>query len=142
MNRIRGRVVALDFGLKRIGVAVSDEMRIISQPKGAVLNDANFLASLKKILPPLSSVDLILIGLPLHMNGKESDMSLAARKFGEKLQVDLNIPIQFWDERLSSAQAERSMLDREFNRKKRSENSDSQAAALLLQCFLESMVIT
>ncbi|MBS0625361.1 MAG: Holliday junction resolvase RuvX [Verrucomicrobia bacterium] len=134
-----GRVAAIDYGLKRIGIALSDEGRRLASPFTTVEGGKKGAAHVAKALEARKKeIDLILVGHPLLLNGKEGDMGLAARKFSEELEALFGIPVKLWDERLSSAQAERSLKELSLNRKERSAKIDAAAAALLLQSYLDS----
>jgi putative Holliday junction resolvase len=84
-------------------------------------------------------VELILIGLPLRLNGQEGDMAIAVREFGKDLEQRNNIPIKFIDERFSSKLAEQSLKEIHLNRKERTEKMDTTAATILLQGYLDSL---
>ncbi len=133
-----GRIAAIDFGLKRIGIALSDERKKIAFPLETVAGGKKAIENIKKALGSrLKEVELILIGLPLLMNGQEGDMALAVKKFGAELEASLTIPVQTIDERLSSKMADRSMREFHLNRKERTEMIDTAAAAMLLQSYLD-----
>ncbi len=132
-----GRIAALDFGLARIGLAISDERRILATPLTKIANDKNVFVSLGNELKKFSAIEEFLVGLPLLLSGKEGDMAAAVRQFAEKLKLHFSIPIIFWDERLTSAQAERALKEAELSRKKRAGLVDSVSALFLLQSYLE-----
>ncbi len=132
-----GRVFSLDYGRARIGIALSDERRCIATPLLALVHDKTFPQKLQELLLKWKPVDMILLGLPLLMSGKESPMSIEVRAFAEKLKTYLTIPIVLWDERLSSAQSDRLLREAEMNRKQRSEKIDAMSAAVVLQSYLE-----
>lgn len=134
-----GRVLSLDYGKVRIGIAISDERRCIATPLTVLQNDKTFPTKLQELLTKWKPVDMILLGLPLLMNGKESPMSTEVRAFAEKLKTFLTIPIIFWDERLSSAQSDRLLREADMNRKQRSEKIDALSASVTLQSYLESI---
>ena len=139
MSLAPGRLVGIDFGKKRIGVALSDERKILASPlctleKFSSLKEA--ASSLKEKLKAHAPIAAIVVGLPLHMSGKESDLSTLARQFAELLEG----PIIFWDERLSSRQVERAMRDAGVKRKKQAQLTDKLAAAAILQNYLDSRV--
>src|SRR3954470_17006045 len=103
-----GRVLALDFGKKRIGLAVSDELGVTAQgldtlQRTRVREDLDALASLIEEY----GVSLILVGLPLHMSGDESRQAEHAREFSDRLQRRTGVGVQLWDERWTSKQADR-----------------------------------
>lgn len=134
------RILALDHGSKRIGVAVSDELKLIAQPLEYIPAEpfADFLARLKQLLRE-KEVDLILLGLPRNMNGSYGPAALKVQEFGAALKTAVTVPIKFWDERLTSAQANRFLLEGNVRRQKRKEKVDKMAAALLLQNYLDSL---
>jgi len=131
------RVAGIDFGLKRIGIAVSDAGKTIAFPVGVVPGGAKAIQEIKKALgSKLSEIDEIVIGLPLLLSGKEGDMSNAAKLFGKKLEEELKIPIRWIDERFSSKLADRSLREIHLKRKERTEILDTTAAVMLLQSYL------
>ena len=134
-----GRLLGIDYGRVRIGVSVSDETRMIARPLCCLEYKKDFIDKLQKELKSLLPIDAVVIGLPLDMRGKDSAMTEEVRKFADYLHQALQLPIVLWDERLTSAQAERQLRDAGMNRKKRAENSDTLAAALILQSYLDSL---
>lgn len=131
-----GRVAAIDFGLKRIGLAVSDIHRKIALPLAIVEGGKKAIQNIKAALP-LKEVDLILMGLPLEMSGKKGAMAQTVELFAKNLEAALEgIPILLVDERLSSKGAEVRLRETSLNRKERSEKLDMVAATLLLQTYL------
>jgi putative Holliday junction resolvase len=134
-----GRLLGIDYGRVRIGVAVSDETRMIARPLCCLEYKKDFIEKLQKELKPLLPIDEVIIGLPLDMRGKDSAMTEEVRKFATYLEQALRIPIKLWDERLTSAQAERQLRDAGMKRKKRAEFNDTLAAALILQSYLDSL---
>lgn len=133
-----GRIAALDYGLKRIGLSLSDAGKKIALPVGLVEGGKKAIANIAAALP-LKEVEMILIGLPLLMNGTKGEMALAVEKFGQDLHSAFNVPIVFWDERLSSKHADSMMREISLNRKQRSEKIDVMTATLLLQSYLDSI---
>ncbi|HUD01659.1 MAG TPA: Holliday junction resolvase RuvX [Rhabdochlamydiaceae bacterium] len=134
-----GRLLGIDYGRVRIGVAVSDETRMIARPLCCLEYKKDFIEKLQKELKPLLPIDEVIIGLPLDMRGKDSAMTEEVRKFATYLEQALRIPIKLWDERLTSAQAERQLRDAGMKRKERAEFNDTLAAALILQSYLDSL---
>jgi putative Holliday junction resolvase len=133
------RILALDHGTKRVGVAVSDPMKVIAQPLEYIPPEpfADFLARLKEILRD-QEVELILIGMPRNMDGSYGPAALKVREFVAALKSAVTVPIQTWDERLTSAQANRFLIQSNVRRDKRKEKVDKTAAAILLQSYLDS----
>ena len=134
------RILALDHGSKRIGVAVSDETKTIAQPLEYILTEpfVDFLARLKKILGE-KEVDLILIGNPRNMDGSYGLASQKVQTFVGVLKTAITIPIKLWDERLTSSQANKILIQGGVRRDQRKEKVDKMAAAILLQSYLDGM---
>ena len=132
------RILALDHGTKRIGVAVSDETKTIAQPLEYIPAEpfAEFLARLKELLAE-KEIDLILIGLPRNMDGSYGPAAQKVEAFIAVLKTVITIPIKTWDERLTSAQANRILIQANVRRNKRKEKVDKMAAAILLQSYLD-----
>ncbi|MDB6056524.1 MAG: rnhD [Verrucomicrobiales bacterium] len=134
------RVLALDHGTKRIGLAISDEMGMIAQPL-TFLNAEPIVAlleSLKKVVAE-RNVEQILVGIPRNMDGTYGPAAEKARKFVEQLKVAIGVPIRTWDERLTSVQANRDMIQGGLRREERKLKADQTAAAILLQSYLDSL---
>ena len=115
-----GRVAAIDFGLKRIGVAVSDKGRKIALPVGMVEGGKKAIQNIAKALP-MKEVDLMIVGLPLEMSGKRGAMAEEVERFAKSLGEALNVPVLLVDERLTSKQADAGMREISLKRKARSE---------------------
>lgn len=135
-----GRIAAIDFGKARIGLAISDEMRIIAKSLETVQASKDLSSTAKSIASALSKykIDMIVIGLPLLLNGKEGEMAVAVRAFAKALEEVLPLPIVFWDERLTSSGVEKMLTGFDVSRKKRAELSDALAAVSILQNYLDS----
>lgn len=134
------RVLAIDHGTKRMGIAVSDELKMIAQPLEYIQAEpfAKFLDRLKEILRE-KEVELIVVGLPRNMDGSYGPAALKVQEFVAALKSALTLPIQMWDERLTSAQANRFLLQGNVRRAQRKEKVDKTAAAILLQAYLDSL---
>jgi putative Holliday junction resolvase len=134
------RILALDHGTKRIGLAVSDELKMIAQPLEYILAEpfAPFLEQLKKILTE-KEVDLILIGMPRNMDGSYGPAAQKVETFVAALKTAVTVPIKLWDERLTSSQANKILIQGGVRRDKRKEKVDKMAAAILLQSYLDAM---
>jgi putative holliday junction resolvase len=134
------RLLACDYGRARIGIAHSDEGQRLATPlvtcKRHKRLEVTFQEIRTKILF-LGKIEAIVIGLPLLLNGQEGEMAKEAKEFGTKLSAYLGIPCLFWDERLSSSQAERLMKEGLLSRKERSSLSDTLSATLILQNYLD-----
>ena len=134
------RILALDHGSKRIGVAVSDELKMIAQPLEFILAEpfADFLDRLKELIRE-KQVELIVIGMPRNMDGSYGPAALKVQDFVAALKTAVPIPIQTLDERLTSVQANRFLIEGGVRREKRKEKVDKTAAAILLQSYLDSL---
>jgi len=134
------RILALDHGTRRIGVAVSDELRLIAQPLEFIPAEpfADFLARLRELLRE-KEVGLVLVGLPRNMDGSHGPAAQKVQEFVAALTNQITVPIQTWDERLTSVQANRILIQGRVRREKRKAKVDQMAAALLLQSFLDGM---
>ena len=134
------RILALDHGTKRIGVAVSDATKTIAQPLEYILTEpfADFLERLKKLLAE-QEVDLILIGLPRNMDGSYGPAAQKVQVFVAALKSAITVPIRLWDERLTSSQANKILIQGGVRRGERKEKVDKMAAAILLQSYLDGL---
>ena len=135
------RVLAIDHGTKRIGVAVSDELKIIAQPLEYIPAEpfAGFLARLRDILRE-KEVEIVIVGMPRNMDGSYGPAALKVQEFVAALRKAVTVPIQTLDERLTSAQANRFLIQGNVRRDKRKEKVDKTAAAILLQSYLDSLI--
>jgi putative Holliday junction resolvase len=132
-----GRILALDYGTKRIGVALSDELRWTAQPletfeRRTLDRDIAHIAA----LVGSHSVERVVLGLPLQLNGREGLAVQAMRAFVVKLEAGLSVPVVLWDERMTTKAAEDLLIAADVSRKKRKGAIDRIAAAILLQSYL------
>ncbi|HRW58183.1 MAG TPA: Holliday junction resolvase RuvX [Chlamydiales bacterium] len=136
-----GRILAIDYGKARIGLAITDENQIMALPLKVIKALPSHLHTIEAILNEVSSylptITTIIIGLPLHLDGRESDMSQTVRQFASLFEQKTDIPIHLIDERLTSKVAERSLMEIKQNRKKRSQSIDAVAASIFLQNYLD-----
>ena len=134
------RILALDHGTKRIGVAVSDELKMIAQPLEFIPTEpfAAFLTRLRAICAE-KEVELMLVGMPRNMDGTYGPAAEKVRDFITALQPVVTAPIKTLDERLTSAQANRVLLQGNVRRADRKKKVDAMAAALLLQGYLDGL---
>ncbi len=131
------RIAALDVGEARIGVAVSDELGITAQGLGVVrrVGGRRDLEALATLLAPYAPSRLV-VGLPLDMRGTEGAAAARVRAFAERAAAHLALPLEFWDERLTTVAAERVLLEADMSRRRRREVVDKVAATLILQGYL------
>ena len=134
------RILALDHGTKRIGVAVSDELKMIAQPLEYIPADPfeAFITRLKELIRE-KEVELLLLGMPRNMDGSYGPAALKAQEFAAAIGAKILVPIKTWDERLTTAQAQRFLIEGGVRRKDRKEKVDKTAAAILLQSYLDSL---
>jgi len=132
------RILALDHGTKRIGVAVSDELKLIAQPLEFIPARPfeSFVNRLEEVLDE-KEVELLLIGMPRNMDGTYGPAALHVEEFIERLKEVISVPIRTWDERLTSTQANRALIQGGVRRDDRKEKVDAMAAAILLQSYLD-----
>lgn len=133
-----GRILALDLGKKRIGLALSDPLGITAQGlptlhRTRVREDLAELATLIRD----REVALILMGHPLHMDGRESRQADYTREFADRLHAHTGIEVRFWDERLTSVEAERVLKQSGISIEKRARSVDQLAAQILLESYLD-----
>ena len=135
------RILALDFGEKRIGVAVSDPLNIIAQSVGTI-ERKGIKNDLKKVGELVKEYEArkIIVGLPLNMDGTEGKSANRAMDFVKELKKEIQVEVEMLDERLTTAQGERVFLEADMSRKKRKQNLDKIAAQLILQNYLDSHV--
>jgi putative Holliday junction resolvase len=134
------RILAIDHGTVRMGLALSDELGIIAQPMEFVPAQPvdKFLARLKEIIQQ-KQVELLLVGMPRNMDGSYGPAAAKVREFVEALKTHVSVPIKTWDERLTSAQANRLLIQADVRRDQRKQKVDKTAAAILLQSYLETL---
>jgi putative Holliday junction resolvase len=133
------RILALDHGTRRIGVAVSDELKMIATPLEYIPADP-----MDKVVERLAQlirekeVELILIGMPRNMDGTFGPAADKVNAFIALLQPHITTPIKKWDERLTSVMANRALLEGNVRRQDRKQKVDKMAAAILLQSYLDA----
>jgi putative holliday junction resolvase len=133
------RILGIDFGTRRVGIAVSDPGRSMAFPveihePGGPEPDARYFRELVRE----NEIDRIVVGLPLHNSGREGEIASRARRFGEWLESVTACPVIFFDERYSSVQAEQTLLAAGLTRKKRKARLDKLAAQIMLQGYLDA----
>lgn len=131
------KFLSIDYGLKRTGFAICDDRQTICSPLEVFEGQGGLLDRTKKIVDEYC-IDAIVIGLPLNMDGTEGSQSKIVREFAEKVGVYTNLEIHFQDERLTSREAELSMVEASLTRKKKKKRLDAVAAAKILEAFLHN----
>ncbi len=136
----KGRILALDLGKKRIGLALSDPLGITAQglPTLERTNIREDLSALDQIVKE-REVTLLLMGHPLHMSGRESRQSEYTRGFAARLAERTGVEVRFWDERLTTVEAQRVLKESGISIEKRAKAIDRLAAVILLESYLDSL---
>lgn len=136
----RGALIGLDLGTKTIGLAISDPGRRIASPLTTIAR-TKFKADAAALLAEATKhrVAGLVLGLPLNMDGSEGPRVQATRAFSRNLATLTDLPIFFWDERLSTAAVTRTLLEADASRKRRGEVVDKMAAAYILQGVLDRL---
>jgi putative Holliday junction resolvase len=134
------RLLGLDVGTKTVGMALSDVTRSIATPYDTVRR-TKFTADAKSIrdVVETNGVGALVIGLPLHLDGSEGRRAQSTRAFARNLAAHVEVPMVFWDERLSTAAVERHLIEADASRKRRAEVIDRMAAAYILQGALDRL---
>lgn len=134
------RLLGLDVGTKTIGVAISDERRTVASGRETIARTklAKDLATLARLVRE-DGVGGMVIGLPLNMDGSEGPRCQSVRQFAADLAKAIDLPIAFWDERLSTMAVTRTMLEADLSRKRRAEVVDKLAAVYILQGALDAL---
>jgi putative holliday junction resolvase len=132
-----GRLVALDLGTKRVGVAVSDELRITARPL-PIIERRSWKDLLRRVTEVIAGYDArgLVVGLPLNMDGSEGFPAAEARRLAENFRRSLSVPVYLQDERLTSLEAASTMKAEEASEKDQANRIDSESAALILRDFM------
>ena len=134
------RILAVDYGERRTGLAVSDELGITAQGLDTIeVKDEEEIPALVAERAKNLRVGRIVVGLPLNMDGTESEKSIKVRKFGEKLGENTSVPVVFWDERMTSLQAKRVIHEMGKKTYKNKQVIDRISATLILQEFMKTL---
>lgn len=133
------RILSIDYGDKRIGIAISDPLQIIASPLDYIPNNDELLENFKKVLDSYNIIKIV-VGLPLNLKGESGVKSIQVRNFIQKLKSITDIPIVEWDERFTTKIAQRAKLEMGLKKKQRKDKSriDSMSATILLQSYLNS----
>lgn len=133
---VEGRLLGLDIGGRRIGVAISDELGLIASPVAMVLRGPNVARDLRDLVAKYGAIRLV-AGLPVGMSGREGPQAADIRAYTDAIATDVGLPLEYWDERLSTSIAERSLIAGGTRRNKRKQQVDAVAAAVILQSYLD-----
>ena len=134
------KILAIDYGERRTGLAISDELGIAAHGLDTIeIDDESELPARVALIAKETGVEKIVIGLPLNMNGTESEKSRKIRTFGALLADELSLPVVFWDERMTSVQAHRVLKEMGKKTYKNKHKIDRISATLMLQEFLKTI---
>jgi putative Holliday junction resolvase len=133
-----GRVLCLDYGQKRIGVAVSDPFGMMALPQNFVPNNSGLPKALRQLIDEFN-IGKIVLGLPLNLQKQETESSRKVRAFADRVLSKFGLEIVYQDERFSTTAVERELIAADLSRQKRKEVIDSQAAAFILQGYLDKL---
>ena len=139
MTKPRGRIAGIDYGTVRIGIALGDLETGLAGPyetytRRNIERDAEYFSELARA----EGLQRFVVGLPVHLDGHESQKSREARQFGQWLGQLTGIPIDYFDERFSSSEAESILLEANLTKKRRKARIDRMAAQIMLTAYLES----
>jgi putative holliday junction resolvase len=138
-NDIPGRVAGIDYGTVRIGIALSDPGRSIASPmENYTRRNAELDAERFQRLVREESVVLFVVGLPVHLDGRESKKSRESRQFGKWLAEVTGVRVDYFDERVTSTEAENMLLAADMTKKRRKKRLDMLAAQIMLSAYLEA----
>jgi putative Holliday junction resolvase len=130
------RVLGIDFGEKRLGLALSDESRTLASPL-AVYERKDLQSDLRFLSDLILRYQITVLGLPLNMDGSLGPKAQQVLEFKRALEESLKLPVHTFDERLTTAEAERALLEANMSRRKRKAKRDALAAVLILQGYLQ-----
>jgi putative Holliday junction resolvase len=138
------RALGIDYGERRIGLALSDATGLLASPWKKIANDANVGAAARRLADEVRALQAdegglgaIVIGLPRRLSGEPNEQTARVRKLAELLASEVSVPIALQDERLTSHEAETLLAERERDWRRRKDRLDAMAAALILQDFLD-----
>ena len=136
MNNKNKRILGIDYGNRRVGIAISDELQLTAQPHKLLIreNDENLISDIKEIIHS-HNIEKIVIGLPVLLDGSHSSQTKKTRKFISRIRQSSDLPIEKWEERLSTIEAGKILTGTSINKKK--ENIDIISAQLILQSYLD-----
>jgi putative Holliday junction resolvase len=129
------RVLCIDYGEKRVGIAVSDPLGLTAQAQPYIQNTKTLVASLKALVEEFQA-GTVVVGLPLNRHGEDTQKTTEVRAFADTLKEALDVPVVFQDERYSTKAVEKHLIAADVSRKKRKEVVDSLAAAFILEGYL------
>ena len=133
------RLMGIDFGEVRIGIALSDPLQIISQPFLVLANNDNTINEIQNIIKT-EEVEKIILGLPQNLDGEDTKKTLEVREFAEKLKSNIDVPLFFWDERYSSVEANEQLKQMGYTILESRKVVDKVAASIILKNYMEDQI--
>jgi len=132
--------IGLDVGKVRIGVAVCDELGLVASPHTVIRSKGwgNDIARVVELVSEVGAGEIV-VGLPVNMNGTRGPAAARVEEFCHRLSESVSVPVVTWDERLSTAQASRVLIEADLSRKRRRDVIDKTAAAIILQAYLDNL---
>lgn len=130
------RILGIDHGTKRIGLAISDGLGLTARPLEVVAT-GDFAEALRRIMGDFE-IDLVVVGLPTSLGGNEGSSAQAARELGAQVEDEFGLAVEYVDERFTSRMAENALLESGMKRRERKERVDKVAAAIILQTYLDA----
>lgn len=131
--------MGIDFGEVRIGIALSDPLRIIAQPYKVIPNDQDTISEIKKIIKT-KEIGKIILGLPQNIKGEDTKKTLEVREFSEILRKNVDIPVIFWDESYTSVEANEELKQKKLSISESRKIIDKIAASIILRRYMEDQV--
>ena len=134
------RLLGIDYGEKRVGIAITDPLMMFASPLKTIIRDNNFWNNILDLFNQFN-IEKVILGYPLKENGEESSSTQLVKKFREQLEEKITVPIELFDERYSSEIAKQRIIESVSSKKKRRDKSllDKNAAAIILQDYLDSI---
>ena len=133
------RLMGVDYGEVRIGIALSDPLQIISQPFLVIPNNDDTISEIQKIIKT-EEVEKIILGLPLNLDGEDTKKTLEVREFAEMLKSNVDVPVKFWDERYTSVEANEKLKQMGYSIAESRKVVDKVAASIILKNYMENQV--
>ncbi|MGN6033056.1 MAG: Holliday junction resolvase RuvX [Thermomicrobiales bacterium] len=131
-----GRMLGLDLGERRIGVAISDELGMIASPLTMVPRQGPVVKDVLALIERYGIVRVI-VGMPTSLSGREGPQAASIRAYAESIRAELGVPLDYWDERMTTSIAEQHLIASGVRRDKRKQQVDAMAAAVMLQGYLD-----
>jgi len=131
------RILGVDYGEKRVGLAITDELKLLSHSL-KVVETTNSISEIKKVLDEYGNIEKIVVGIPINLKGEVSFKAKQVLNWIEKLKKEVNIPVVTWDERFTTVSAEDFLLEANVKRKNRKKIIDKMSAQIILQNYLDA----